>query len=60
MARVDFNQLRAGLESRIRGIADLALNDKKERLTKERNKALEDLKKEYNKLPEEFASKVKS
>ena len=59
MSRVDFDQLKASLESRVRSIAEVALNDKKERLTKERNKALEERKREYNRLPGEFAAKIK-
>ncbi len=59
MSRVDFDQLKANLESRVKSIAEVTLNDKKERLTKERNKALEELKREYNRLPDEFAAKIK-
>lgn len=59
MSKVDFDQLKTSLESRVRSIAEMALNDKKERLTKERNKALEELKREYNRLPSEFATKLK-
>ena len=59
MSKIDFDQLKTSLESRVRSIAEIALNDKKERLTKERNKALEELKREYNRLPSEFAAKLK-